>query len=222
MKNGELCVPMGALAEAGEGGAQMTPEMGDEVELIVTGRVTRTEGGEVYIQPTTVNGQPIEDKGGESAESMEDQAMEEEIKGYGQGGGSMALMVLLFLLLLRVGGLRVEAADLEFARARYCSGTIASNIVAITPGKQVFDIEIDNYSGSTLYLMIFDSSTNQLAGATPHITPVAIPTGSVGGKSWVAGMPFDYGVNVALSTTPRSLTNASTGGIITITHSPRK
>lgn len=221
MNNSELCIPAGALSEAGEMGGAMMPAVGDEVEVTVTGRVTRTENGETYIQPLTANGQPIEAGGSEmEPEGMEDAAIEEELRTGNLKGGSMPLMVaLLFCFLAFTAG----AADLEFAKARACSGTIVSNYVAVTGAKQVFSVEIDNYTGATLYLMVFDSATNQLANATPHITPIPIPTGTVWGKDWgAAGIPFEYGVNVCLSTTPRSLTNASSGGIVTVVHSPRK
>lgn len=220
MQTNELCVPAGALSDMGEGGEQMAPGVGDEVELTVTGRVTRTEGGEFYVQPLSVNGQPVADKGGEEMESPDDAAIEDEIRSGGYPGGSMALMVVAFLLWLVAGA---GAADLEFAKQRICSGTIVSNYVATATPQQVFSVEIDNYTGSTLYLMIFDSATNQLAGATPHLTPVPIPTGSVSGKDWgPVGMPFRYGVNVCLSQTPRSLTNATSGGIVTVNYSPAK
>jgi hypothetical protein len=47
------CVPAAALAIDGA-----APEVGDEVEYTVKGRVARIEGGEAYITPEMVNGQP--------------------------------------------------------------------------------------------------------------------------------------------------------------------
>ena len=222
MQSNELCVPAGALSAADENGESMAPGIGDEVELTVTGRVTRTEGGEVYVQPLSVNGQPVEDAGGEGAESEDDAAIEDEIRSGNIKGGSMALMLVLFALLVGFACVS-SAADLEFAKQRWCSGTIVSNHVVSALPQQVFSVEIDNYSGSTLYLMVFDSATNQLVNATPHLTPVPIPTGYVGGKDFgAAGMPFRYGINVCLSTTPRSLTNSGSGGIVTLNYSPAK
>lgn len=218
----ELCIPAGALSQAGEGGGELMPGIGDEVEVMVAGRVTRSENGEVYIEPTSANGQPIE-KREMDMDGAEDMAIEDELRSGNLRGGSMALMVALLFAVLAFTAPAVVGADLEFAKARVCSATIVSNYVAVTGAKQVFSVEVDNYTGSTLYLMIFDSATNQLANATPHITPIPIPTGTVWGKDWgPAGFPFEYGVNVCLSTTPRSLTNASSGGIVTVVHSPRK
>lgn len=58
MKN-EICVPEGALSMAGEGGEGVAPAVGDEVEFTGKGRVTRSEGGNAYIEVTEANGQPV-------------------------------------------------------------------------------------------------------------------------------------------------------------------
>lgn len=230
MKNGELCVPANALAEAGEaGGAGIAPEVGDSVEMTLTGRVTRTEGGELYIQPETVNGQALENKGmGDDAggENYDMAGEEEALRAMPAGAASLlGVLALLFVMVFGAG-----AADLEWARARTCTGGSVSNNVTVinnangrTNGLQVFNVEINQFSGGTLYLMVFDSNTNQLAGATPHFTAVPVPTGSVGQKEFAGyGAPFLYGVNVCLSTTPFSLTNASSGGTATVIWSPIK
>jgi len=113
-----------------------------------------------------------------------------------------------------------HAQGLKAAATRECIGVV-SNHVLVTRSTRVFSAEINNFSGGTLYLLVFDSATNMLAGATPHFAAVPVPTGSVGGKDWgLAGAPFNNGVNVCLSTTPFSLTNATTGGTVTVLHTP--
>lgn len=229
MKNGELCVPANALAEAGEaGGAGIAPEVGDTVEMTLQGRVSRTEGGELYIQPMTVNGQPLEaggmgdDAGGDNYDMAGEEAA---LRAMPAGAGALLGLLAVLFMVWTAG-----AADLEWAKWRTCTGGAVSNNVTVinnlngrTNGLQVFSVEINQFSGSTLYLMVFDSNTNQLAGATPHFTAVPIPTGSVGQKEWAGyGVPFQYGVNVCLSTTPFSLTNASAGGTATVIWSPVK
>lgn len=51
----EVSVPAKALAINGE-----TPTEGDAVSFTVEGTVTRIGEGNVYVQPTSVNGEPIE------------------------------------------------------------------------------------------------------------------------------------------------------------------
>lgn len=222
MKNSELCVPAATLTETTEApGETVAPEMGDEVEVTIRGRVTRSEGGNVYLQPTAANGQPLPDSGNEGDAPEEDLEAEgrELERMSASGGGGYGLLVALVLALL---GLEAGAADLEFAKDRYCIQTVSNN-VAYTVPRQVFSVEVGHYVGSTLYLMVFDSATNQLANAIPHFTPIPVTNAVVVGKDWgAAGVPFRYGVNVCLSTTPITLTNASGGGCITVISSPPK
>lgn len=229
MNSGELCVPASALAEAGEaGGAGIAPDVGDSVEVTVSGRVTRTEGGQLYIQPETANGQPVSVGPKVAGEGDDYDMAGEEAALRAMPAGAASLLGVLALLFVMVFG--AGAADLEWARARTCTGGAVSNNVTVinnangrTNGLQVFNVEINQFSGGTLYLMVFDSNTNQLAGATPHFTAVPVPTGSVGQKEFAGyGAPFLYGVNVCLSTTPFSLTNASSGGTATVIWSPIK
>lgn len=57
----EQCVPAAAVSVPDEGEQLAAPEPGDTVRYVVEGRVTRTDGGHVYVQPTTINGQPVEE-----------------------------------------------------------------------------------------------------------------------------------------------------------------
>lgn len=65
-KKGCIGVPAAALALQGENDEAVTPEVGDEVELTVSGKVEATEDGRVYVRPTTANGEPV------IAEAMDD------------------------------------------------------------------------------------------------------------------------------------------------------
>jgi hypothetical protein len=47
------CVPLTALSLEGT-----PPEVGDKVTYTVRGTVTRVEGGEAYVTPSTVNDEP--------------------------------------------------------------------------------------------------------------------------------------------------------------------
>lgn len=218
MKN-EICVSAEALNLAGESGGAVGPAVGDEVEFSGKGTVTRTEGGEVYFTASEINGQPVmgAEEGNETG--AEDMALDAEVQGMQGGAGAMGGMLLTLVLCLL--GLNAGAKDVEFWKNRTCSGTAVSNYVAVTRAAQGGFVEIDNNSGATLYLLVFDSATNSLTGRTPHFTAVPVLTGTVGGKAFSSGgAPFLYGINVCLSTTPYSLTNASSGGVATVIWSP--
>lgn len=233
MKNGELCVPAGALAEGGENGEAMTPGVGDTVEVQVTGRVTRTEDGEIYLQPTAVNGQPME-----SQEETDEAMTEREIgegrvpEGMQMGGGALMAWVLFFAFLL--GHSMSYGADLQLAKRVSTSPAPSTNTVflnvtgtGITNGMQVFKVIVPNLSGAAGYAMVWDSNTNKLVnagGAAGTGTPVAVRPVATGADVVIdfgdAGAPFYSGINVCLSTTPNTLTNGALGGYLTVVWSP--
>jgi|GEM_PF-2735804 len=64
------CIPTAALAIDGT-----PPEVGDEVEYTVKGKVSRVEEGETYVQPTTINDQPAALPTEESAPADDDDMM---------------------------------------------------------------------------------------------------------------------------------------------------
>jgi len=61
-----LIVKADSLAQAGEDGGANAPEVGDEVEITVTGKVTQLENGEAYVMAETVNGDPVVSESSES------------------------------------------------------------------------------------------------------------------------------------------------------------
>jgi len=54
MPGKETCVPATALSANGA-----EPEVGQEVEYTAKARITRIEGGHVYLEPTHVNGEAV-------------------------------------------------------------------------------------------------------------------------------------------------------------------
>lgn len=52
---GEVCVPSDALSVKDDNGQPIDPVVGDEVEVIVKGKVSRVENGEIYVTPTSFN-----------------------------------------------------------------------------------------------------------------------------------------------------------------------
>jgi len=65
----EQCLPASALAMPdGENQEELaSPEVGDTVDYQVQGKVSRVEGGNVYVMPTSINGNPVEESTPEEA-----------------------------------------------------------------------------------------------------------------------------------------------------------
>lgn len=56
---GEVCVPLSAVAVNEDENASTPPDVGDEITVTLGGKVTRVEGDMVYFSPATANGEPI-------------------------------------------------------------------------------------------------------------------------------------------------------------------
>ena len=220
--NNEICVADGALAADAEAGGSVAPGVGDEIDFTGRGKVTRAENGQVYFTATEINGQPVMGAAaGEPEPPTDEAALDDEVKGLREGGGMAGL--LLVLLALWLSGSFARGADLQEARHAVFSGGAVSNWVAVTTPTQGWSVELDNLGGSaTLYLMVFDSATNSLNGRAVQYPAVPVPAGTaLAYKEWVTGAPMRFGVNVCLSTTPYTLTNATTGGAAAVVHSAK-
>lgn len=60
MKTNEICVPLKSLAIPAEGGAEVPPAQGDEVDVQGTATVSRVEGDKAYLTLKTVNGEALD------------------------------------------------------------------------------------------------------------------------------------------------------------------
>lgn len=74
----EQRIPIEALQQPDEGDQLTAPEVGDEVDFTVSGKVTRIEGAFAYVLPSTVNGQEVKGdapaEGGDTLASLEAEA----------------------------------------------------------------------------------------------------------------------------------------------------
>lgn len=75
----ELCAK---TASVEVDGAQ--PKVGDEIEVTVKGKVTRTDNEDTYFTPTEVNGEPVQSS---SADSGNDDAGMADLEKAYQGSG---------------------------------------------------------------------------------------------------------------------------------------
>jgi hypothetical protein len=91
---GELCLPQDTVATANERDEKVAPEVGDEVRFDCVAKVTKVEGGNVYVSPTEVNGQPVGDENEEpdkgpdadNEDSMRNMAQSADTAASAQGG----------------------------------------------------------------------------------------------------------------------------------------
>lgn len=74
----EQRIPIEVLQQPDEGDQLTAPEVGDEVDFTVSGKVTRIEGAFAYVLPSTVNGQEVKGdapaEGGDTLASLEAEA----------------------------------------------------------------------------------------------------------------------------------------------------
>lgn len=109
----EQCVPLASLGVPGEGEQMENPEVGDQVNFEVAGKVTRIEGDKAYVMPESFNGQPVE----ETPEPADDLAGLESMAN--QTGYLGALLIAFMLLLANIcsadrigsGPIAIERAD---------------------------------------------------------------------------------------------------------------
>lgn len=77
MKNqSEICLPLKALGLPSEGGGDVAPAVGDEVDISGTARVTRIDGENAYLSPSTINGESVSSSAPAKAKSLDEEETE--------------------------------------------------------------------------------------------------------------------------------------------------
>lgn len=86
----EQCIPADTVAvpDPDQDEAMVPPEEGDTVRYEVEGKVTRTEGGHVYVQPVAINGQPVNGNDEQPAEEAELDKLRDEAGAMDAGGAA--------------------------------------------------------------------------------------------------------------------------------------
>lgn len=59
----EMCVPVASLAMPGEDDKLNNPGVGDPVQMMAEGTVSRIEGENAYVSVKSVNGKPVDSEG---------------------------------------------------------------------------------------------------------------------------------------------------------------
>jgi hypothetical protein len=89
----EQCVPLSALSMPDDQEQMTPPAVGDQVSYQVEGKVTRIEGDEAYVQPTSINGQALPDKEEETPEPSPEEADQKDysdLQGIAQQQGMLS------------------------------------------------------------------------------------------------------------------------------------
>jgi hypothetical protein len=222
MKNGELCVPLAAVTEAGEDGAGVAPGVGDTVELTVTGRVTRAENGELYVQPETANGQPLADAAG-GGDEMDLEAEGEALRGMAAGSAGLMLALLTLFLWVAGAGAQGYREQLRYSKT-YANSLVATNSypASIVP-TVVHKIIVENSSATALWVWVGDTNVTTPANNNFPVLPPKLAAATGGNVEYdfgPGGIPMRLGCVVATSTTDRTLTNSTASFVITVVHSP--
>ncbi len=81
-------VPLESLAMPDDSEQMTPPEVGDEVNYQVTGKVVSIEGGVAQVQKTSINGQPVADTDGDQDADSPDN--DEDAQGLRTEAGGMS------------------------------------------------------------------------------------------------------------------------------------
>lgn len=74
----EICVPSTSL-EVGDDSEMAAPEVGQSVDFTGSGKVTRVEGGNIYLELVTVNGEPLGPKASPDAPLNEEEQLDADV-----------------------------------------------------------------------------------------------------------------------------------------------
>lgn len=128
------------------------------------------------------------------------------------------LLFAIFYPLIASGQqVTIKPYDLNKDSVVLTNGMVATTNKATRCG----EITMYNSSASTVYLLVYDLSTNSVpaAGRAPTLPAIPVPANSVGYWDWnVAGRKFQNGVIAAASTTPVTFTNAGNVAWFTVTY----
>lgn len=119
-------VPLDSLAMPDDQEQMQPPEVGDEVNYQVTGKVVAIEGNVAKVQRTSINGQEVPGQDDEADDASADQAAQQQ-EGQGlrdqAGGMGMMMSVILFLSLLLAPSARAQNSTVTTSpQGAYYSG----------------------------------------------------------------------------------------------------
>lgn len=194
-------VPLSALAMPDDTEQMQPPEVGDEVNYQVTGKVISIEGDVAQVQKTAVNGQPV---GGNEDDPQSGGNDDDEGQSLRSDAASMGMLAILIALLLSLApSARAQNAALEG------SGSMTNACVMPNMPARIYRIMGYNSTNVPICIQVFQTNAVPLTGALPLIIlPVPALSPYTLDFSYY-GMQMD-GCTVCASTTTNTLTLAPT------------
>lgn len=197
-------VPLDMLAMPDDQEQLQPPEVGDEVNYQVTGKVVAIEGDQAKVQRTSINGQDIpgsdnddesqtpQDADANAAQGLRDQA----------GGMGTMLSILIFFLLLWNTPVRAQNAAMEGTFLNGNVGVYPTNyFVFPNQPSRLYRVLGYNQSNAPVCVQFFQTNALPPNGAAPLFV---IPTAALATYQLdfgTVGCQIDSGVICASSTT---------------------
>lgn len=165
-------VPLNMLEMPDDQEQMQPPEVGDEVNYQVAGKVVAIEGGTAKIQRTSINGQELKDQDGDDddtgdgsqsqgGEAGPDDDLQKEASGIGM------MSVLLFFFLLFAPCARAQSA-IPVGNAAYTNSLVVST--TFTKVRAITGYE----SATSQFIQVFNAGTVPSNGSVPLFSfPVA-------------------------------------------------
>lgn len=193
-------IPLDSLAMPDDQEQMQPPEVGDEVNYQVTGKVVSIDGGNAQIERTSINGNPV--PGADDDDDEPDADEGESLRNQAGGMGMLTAILLLFGLFLS------HAASAQntryFGNAQY-----TNSLIATTNWAKLYSLTGYNSSGNVQYIQIFETNAVPANGTVPAFS---MPVPATSYYSWdfsYYGLDLDD-ITVCSSTTANSLTLSGT------------
>jgi hypothetical protein len=201
-------VPLNSLEMPDDQEQMQPPEVGDEVNYQITGKVVAIEGNMAKVQRTSINGQEIEGASEDANGTPDDEAAESQNLRQQAGGMGMMMAFMLFLCLALSARGQNAAIETPYVTGSV-SGTLFTNAYVL-PNQPARCYSIQGYNSNTVAIavMVFQTNAVPANGALPLLVQT-VPAQS--------GYKFDFGYagcwfdtcTVAASTTTNTLTLSS-------------
>jgi len=171
----EHVIPLAALEMPDDTEQMAAPEVGDEVQYNVTGKVSRIEGDLCFVTPATVNGKELPGPAaGAAPEAVEGAGLRSEAGGFSPG---LLAVLLLFLLPVLVVG----------ASRYFGDASLRHSLTVSTRPVRLIEVRGHNNTASDVYIQVlpYGSISN---GLTPVVSELAF-----------AGLPYVLRFNQPLA-----------------------
>lgn len=203
-------VPLDALQMPDEQEQMQPPEVGDEVNYQVAGKVVSIDGNMATIQRTSINGQEVQGADADEANEGPEAGGDDEAQGLRSqaGGMGMTMAILLFLACLLGLGAYAQAIVTTYTAGNLGS-TYVSNAVLALASTRVYQISGYNSNTSPRVIMLFQTNAVPANNTAPLFSQLVLGTNNYKFDFGPQGCLFDaLTVCVAIST--NTLTNSGT------------